>query len=176
MQLVKERLKRVLFVLVTGVSLVACSSDIEKKDDELTQSENVVNSVEEDVTLDTIHEKAEAAVNNAQDLEGSQKIDSIALAVTKDWSEVIELDVLEELLNELVNDFEEDKLESNAPFSLYLTRLLDKQLDNYSDLTIADGLAFDMFQICKEWIRGVNDPTSLETNISQVNDAINELQ
>lgn len=72
----------------------------------------------------------------------------------------------------MITEYENRRFNKNAPVNLYITRLLDKQLDQYPELAEADSMVFDMFQICKDILRMTSD-NLVETNTAV---SINEEQ
>lgn len=56
----------------------------------------------------------------------------------------------------------------------YITKYLDKRLQNHPNMNVASDMITDMDQICKDLIR--NDNSRMDSNISQVNKNLNTVK
>lgn len=88
-------------------------------------------------------------------------------------------DAMTETIKYVIEEYESGSYINNSIQFLYLTRYLDKRLDNHPNMKNVDEMTFDMYQIIKDTIR-VNDPNikedlksellnSIEANKEQVN-------
>lgn len=127
-------------------------------------------------SFDDLYSRADEVSKEALELEGSQKISFITKKVTADITADLDKSIILDALSYVITEYENEKFNLNAPVNLYITRVLDKQLDKYSDMLDADEMSFDMFQICKDIIR-MNSENMAETNhsISANEDQINKV-
>ena len=131
-----------------------------------------------EITLDTVIENAIAAValaNTSTDGNMTTKIDAIGKMVTlDDLSNNTSQDVMEEVAKYIIELWESDSIvvanEDEMLKNLYITRYLDKRLDNHPNLKTIDDMIFDMYQVIKDTLR--EDTASANINIEQVNDNI----
>ena len=128
-----------------------------------------------------LYERAEEVALEAFELNGTEKISFITKKVTTDITTELDKNIILDALSYLINEYEIEKFNLNAPVNLYITRLVDKQLDKYTDMVDADNMAFDMFQICKDIIRMTSDNMtetahSISANQEQINKVIDSVK
>lgn len=126
----------------------------------------------EDVTLDTILDYANKGVEIVETIEkNGDKISTIEkLVVLNDLANNTTLEVVKDTLRYVIDEYENGNLEKDPIKNLYITRFLDVRLDKLPNLSKADSMVFDMYQICKDSIRGLTD--SIESNKDQVHEVI----
>ena len=117
------------------------------------------------ISFDELYDLASEAAASSSKLEGTEKINFITSKVSEDIISTIDENIILEALNYVITEYENEKFKLNSPANLYITRLLDKQLDQYPELQEADSMVFDMFQICKDIIR-LNSENMEETKQS----------
>lgn len=124
------------------------------------------------ITLDTILEYANKGVEIANTIEkNGDKISTIEkLVVLNDLANNTTQEVVKDTLKYIISEYENGNLEKEPIKNLYITRFLDIRLDKLPNLSKADEMVFDMYQICKDSIRGLKD--SIESNKDQVNEVI----
>ena len=124
------------------------------------------------IKLENILEYANKAKEIVSSVENtSDKISTIDKLVSiDDLSHNTTQETMEETLKYIISEYENGNLENNPEVNLYLTRYLDVRLDNHSNMKDADEIVFDMYQICKDTIRSLND--SIDSNKEQINGKI----
>ena len=193
----KKILILVLVLLMTGCSNTETSTDNESKDkveignystyEEVKKEydnniEAIMNKEQlrqlniKEIDRDYIINKSKEAEEIANTLENnSDKIDTIDMIVTlDDLSNNTSEDVMIEVLDYLITEYEDNKLEDNTLQDLYIAKYLDKRLDNHSNMKDADQMAFDMYQICKDRIR--EDSSNIKSNEEQIDKVINKVK
>lgn len=130
------------------------------------------------ITFNNVLEYAKKSSDIVSTIENdSDKISTIDKLVSiDDLSNNTSQDVMEECLKYIISEYEENNLQDeNKIFEYqYITRYLDKRLDNHPNMKNADDMVFDMYQITKDTVRGIT--SSMDTNIEQVNDKINSVK
>lgn len=160
--------KKKVILIIIGIWVIgAIGMFIEKYNfNDTTETDSVeANSVTDVVSFDDILNKAEESVSISNNATGTEKIYAIIESADSDFPNSIDKSVLSEVLVYLIDEYEAKTFNSHTPVNLYLTRLLDEQLDQYSDMVEADAMVFDMFQICKDIIR-MNSENTDETDQS----------
>lgn len=126
------------------------------------------------LTKDDVLEYAKKASEIGGKEEGSSdKIDAIDKLVTlNDLQNNTTQETMEDILKYIISEYETNKLQdANRVLEYqYLTKYLDKRLDNHTNMKSADEMIIDMYQICKDVIR--NDNSRMDSNIEQVNNNI----
>lgn len=95
-------------------------------------------------------------------------------------------EAMTETIKYVIAEYESGNYVNNSIQILYLTRYLDKRLDNHPNMKDTDDMIFDMYQIVKDTIRA-NDPNiqeslkyellnSIEANKEQVNKNITSVK
>ncbi|MEG2246464.1 MAG: hypothetical protein RSC84_03350 [Peptostreptococcaceae bacterium] len=128
------------------------------------------------IKLDDIIEKANKAKDIADTIENaSDKISTIDKLVSiDDLSNNTTEDTMKETLKYIIEEYENGNLENNPETSLYIVRYLDIRLDNHPNMKDADEVVFDMYQICKDTIRGIGD--SIDSNKEQINEKLQSVK
>lgn len=130
------------------------SSKVENPiNEQLTEVDTVKDNSIEIVSFDDLYSRAEEIRNDSFDLRGTEKIDFIMARVSEDIPSDLDKQITLDALNYVITEYENKRFKKNVTVNLYITRFLDKQLDQYPDLVEADSMVFDMFQICKEILR-----------------------
>lgn len=146
-----------------------------------TEDDNVQDSLIEIKSFDDLYKRAKEVSSQSSDLDGAEKISFITKKVTEDVPSELDKTIILDALSYLINEYEIEKFNLNAPVNLYITRLVDKQLDKYNDMLDADNMVFDMFQICKDIIRMTSDNMdetthSISVNQEQINKIIDSVK
>ena len=146
-----------------------------------TEDDNVQDSLIEIKSFDDLYKRAKEVSSQSSDLDGTEKISFITKKVTEDVPSELDKTIILDALSYLINEYEIEKFNLNAPVNLYITRLVDKQLDKYNDMLDADNMVFDMFQICKDIIRMTSDNMdetthSISVNQEQINKVIDSVK
>lgn len=146
-----------------------------------TEDDNVQDSLVEIKSFDDLYKRAKEVSSQSSDLDGTEKISFITKKVTEDVPSELDKTIILDALSYLINEYEIEKFNLNAPVNLYITRLVDKQLDKYNDMLDADNMVFDMFQICKDIIRMTSDNMaetthSISANQEQINKVIESVK
>ena len=146
-----------------------------------TEDDNVQDSLVEIKSFDDLYKRAKEVSSQSSDLDGTEKISFITKKVTEDVPSELDKTIILDALSYLINEYEIEKFNLNAPVNLYITRLVDKQLDKYNDMLDADNMVFDMFQICKDIIRMTSDNMdetthSISVNQEQINKIIDSVK
>ena len=146
-----------------------------------TEDDNVQDSLIEIKSFDDLYKRAKEVSSQSSDLDGTEKISFITKKVTEDVPSELDKTIILDALSYLINEYEIEKFNLNAPVNLYITRLVDKQLDKYNDMLDADNMVFDMFQICKDIIRMTSDNMdetthSISVNQEQINKIIDSVK
>ena len=146
-----------------------------------TEDDNVQDSLIEIKSFDDLYKRAKEVSSQSSDLDGTEKISFITKKVTEDVPSELDKTIILDALSYLINEYEIEKFNLNAPVNLYITRLVDKQLDKYNDMLDADNMVFDMFQICKDIIRMTSDNMdetthSISVNQEQINKVIESVK
>ena len=146
-----------------------------------TEDDNVQDSLIEIKSFDDLYKRAKEVSSQSSDLDGAEKISFITKKVTEDVPSELDKTIILDALSYLINEYEIEKFNLNAPVNLYITRLVDKQLDKYNDMLDADNMVFDMFQICKDIIRMTSDNMdetthSISVNQEQINKVIDSVK
>lgn len=132
----------------------------------------------DNITFDKVLEYAKKSSDFVSTIENdNDKISTIDKLVSiDDLSNNTSKDVMEECLKYIINEYEKNNLqdESKAFEYQYITRYLDKKLDNHPNMKDADDMIFDMYQITKDTVRGIS--YSADANIEQVNDKISSVK
>ncbi|UEL48319.1 hypothetical protein [Terrisporobacter hibernicus] len=128
------------------------------------------------IKLDDVIEKANKAKDIVDTIENtSDKISTIDKLVSiDDLSNNTTEDTMKETLKYIIAEYENGNLENNPETSLYIVRYLDTRLDNHPNMKDADELVFDMYQICKDTIRGIED--SIDSNKEQINEKLQSVK
>lgn len=146
-----------------------------------TEDDNVQDSLVEIKSFDDLYKRAKEVSSQSSDLDGTKKISFITKKVTEDVPSELDKTIILDALSYLINEYEIEKFNLNAPVNLYITRLVDKQLDKYNDMLDADNMVVDMFQICKDIIRMTSDNMaetthSISANQEQINKVIDSVK
>ena len=146
-----------------------------------TEDDNVQDSLVEIKSFDDLYKRAKEVSSQSSDLDGTEKISFITKKVTEDVPSELDKTIILDALSYLINEYEIEKFNLNAPVNLYITRLVDKQLDKYNDMLDADNMVFEMFQICKDIIRMTSDNMaetthSISVNQEQINKVIDSVK
>lgn len=146
-----------------------------------TEDDNVQDSLVEIKSFDDLYKRAKEVSSQSSDLDGTEKISFITKKVAEDVPSELDKTIILDALSYLINEYEIEKFNLNAPVNLYITRLVDKQLDKYNDMLDADNMVFDMFQICKDIIRMTSDNMaetthSISANQEQINKVIESVK
>ena len=146
-----------------------------------TEDDNVQDSLIEIKSFDDLYKRAKEVSSQSSDLDRTEKISFITKKVTEDVPSELDKTIILDALSYLINEYEIEKFNLNAPVNLYITRLVDKQLDKYNDMLDADNMVFDMFQICKDIIRMTSDNMdetthSISANQEQINKVIESVK
>ena len=146
-----------------------------------TEDDNVQDSLIEIKSFDDLYKRAKEVSSQSSDLDGAEKISFITKKVAEDVPSELDKTIILDALSYLINEYEIEKFNLNAPVNLYITRLVDKQLDKYNDMLDADNMVFDMFQICKDIIRMTSDNMdetthSISVNQEQINKIIDSVK
>lgn len=107
----------------------------------------------------------------------SDKIDTIDKLVSlNDLENNTTQETMEDTLKYIMSEFENNNLnDSNKVLEYkYITKYLDKRLQNHPNMNVASDMITDMDQICKDLIR--NDNSRMDSNISQVNKNLNTVK
>ncbi len=132
----------------------------------------------DNITFNNVLEYAKKSSDIVSTIENdSDKISTIDKLVSiDDLSNNTSQDVMEECLKYIISEYEKNNLQDeNKIFEYqYITRYLDKRLDNHKNMKDADDMVFDMYQITKDTIRG--DSSSIDSNLKQINDKINSVK
>ena len=139
---------------------------------QLTEFDTVQDNSIEITSFDDLYSRADDVRNESFGLRGTEQIDFIMARVSEDIPADLDKQITLDALNYVITEYENRRFNKNAPVNLYITRLLDKQLDQYPELAEADSMVFDMFQICKDILRMTSD-NLVETNTAV---SINEEQ
>lgn len=146
--------------------------------DKITNGEELITLNMKEITKDVILDYANKASEIAnQAKSSSDKIDTVEKLVSlNDLKNNTSQDVMEEVLGYIISEYESNQFndESKLYQNLYITRYLDKRLDNHKNLSKADSMVSDMNQIIKDRIR--DDNSRIEANIEQVNKNINSVK
>ena len=146
-----------------------------------TEDDNVQDSLIEIKSFDDLYKRAKEVSSQSSDLDGTEKISFITKKVTEDVPSELDKTIILDALSYLINEYEIEKFNLNSSVNLYITRLVDKQLDKYNDMLDADNMVFDMFQICKDIIRMTSDNMdetthSISVNQEQINKVIDSVK
>ena len=146
-----------------------------------TEDDNVQDSLVEIKSFDDLYKRAKEVSSQSSDLDGTEKISFITKKVTEDVPSELDKTIILDALSYLINEYEIEKFNLNSSVNLYITRLVDKQLDKYNDMLDADNMVFDMFQICKDIIRMTSDNMdetthSISVNQEQINKIIDSVK
>lgn len=146
-----------------------------------TEDDNVQDSLIEIKSFDDLYKRAKEVSSQSSDLDGTEKISFITKKVTEDVPSELDKTIILDALSYLINEYEIEKFNLNSSVNLYITRLVDKQLDKYNDMLDADNMVFDMFQICKDIIRMTSDNMdetthSISVNQEQINKVIESVK
>lgn len=107
----------------------------------------------------------------------SDKVDTIDKLVSlNDLENNTTQETMEDTLKYIISEFKNNNLnDSNKVLEYkYITRYLDKRLQNHPNMNVASDMITDMDQICKDLIR--NDNSRMDSNISQVNKKLNTVK
>ncbi|MFI3171281.1 MAG: hypothetical protein R3Y58_02745, partial [Eubacteriales bacterium] len=124
-------------------------------------------------------ERSITLLNTVEDDSMNTKIDGSAKIVSVDnldhnTSQV----VMEEVAVYVIGLWESDMIITDNSeellINLYLTRYLDKRLDNHPNLEVVDDVIFDIYQIIKDTLR--EDTSSIDANTEQINNDINNVK
>ena len=146
-----------------------------------TEDDNVQDSLIEIKSFDDLYKRAKEVSSQSSDLDGTEKLSFITKKVTEDVPSELDKPIILDALSYLINEYEIEKFNLNSSVNLYITRLVDKQLDKYNDMLDADNMVFDMFQICKDIIRMTSDNMdetthSISVNQEQINKVIDSVK
>lgn len=146
--------------------------------DKITNGDELIKLNMNEITKDTVLDYANKAVEIANQAESTtDKIDTVEKLVSlNDLKNNTSQDVMEEVLGYIINEYESNQFNDELKLyqNLYITRYLDKRLDNHKNLSKADSMVSDMNQIIKDRIR--EDNSRIEENIEQVNKNINSVK
>ena len=148
--------------------------------DDIMNGEQIRELPIDDITKDYIILKSKEAADLVNQCESNNdKIDAIDKIVSlDDFEHNSSEEVTKDILKYIINEYKDNKLQDEEKVLeyLYISRYLDKVLDNYSDpnLKLADDMVFDMYQICKGCIR--KDKESIKPNEEQVEDILNNIE
>lgn len=148
--------------------------------DDIMNGEQIRELPIDDITKDYIILKSKEAADLVNQCESNNdKIDTIDKIVSlDDFEHNSSEEVTKDILKYIINEYKDNKLQDEEKVLeyLYISRYLDKVLDNYSDtnLELADDMVFDMYQICKGCIR--KDKESIKPNEEQVEDILNNIE
>ncbi|MCC5432707.1 hypothetical protein [Clostridium perfringens] len=146
--------------------------------DKIKNGEKLITLNMKEITKDVVLDYANKAGEIANQAESSSdKIDTVEKLVSlHDLKNNTSQDVMEEVLGYIISEYESNQFndESKLYQNLYITRYLDKRLDNHKNLSKADSMVSDMNQIIKDRIR--EDKSRIEANIEQVNKNINSVK
>lgn len=125
------------------------------------------------IKLDNILEYANKSKVVADTVENSSdKIDVVTnLVALDDLQHNTTQDAMTETIKYVIEKYENSKYESDVIQFLYLTRYLDKRLDNHTNMKNIDDMIFDMYQIAEDTIR-VNSANTQEELKSELIDSI----
>lgn len=107
----------------------------------------------------------------------SDKIDTIDKLVSlNDLENNTTQETMEDTLKYIMSEFENNNLnDSNKVLEYkYITKYLDKRLQNHPNMNVASDMITDMDQICKDLIR--NDNSRMDSNVSHVNKNLNTVK
>ena len=170
-----------IFVSDKPSELTGSSDSLSSSVSSTTEDDNVQDSLVEIKSFDDLYKRAKEVSSQSSDLDGTEKISFITKKVTEDVPSELDKTIILDALSYLINEYEIEKFNLNAPVNLYITRLVDKQLDKYNDMLDADNMVFDMFQICKDIIRMTSDNMdetthSISVNQEQINKVIDSVK
>lgn len=153
------------------------SSNIETSINEQLIDVDVIQELSIDITsFDDLYNRADEIRNDSFNLIGTEKIDFITTRVSEDIPLNVDNEIILDALDYVITEYENRRFNKNAPVNLYITRFLDKQLDQYPEFEEADSMIFDMFQICKEILRMTSDNlVEASVTISNNEDQIDEI-
>lgn len=130
------------------------------------------------IKLDDVLDYAKKASDISSATENSSdKIDTIDKLVSlNDLENNTTQETMEDTLKYIISEFESNNLnDSNKVLEYkYITRYLDKRLQNHPNMNTASDMITDMDQICKDLIR--NDNSRMDANLSQVNKNLNNVK
>lgn len=149
--------------------------------EKLMNNEQIRRLDSENIVLENILEYANKSEELSNGIESySKKIRLVEQLVSLDDLEHnTTLEAIKDTIRYVISEYENNNYTNNLLQFLYLTKYLDKVLDNYSNMEKANEMVFDMYQIAKDTIR-VNDPNfeenlkndlfySIEANKKQIN-------
>ena len=170
-----------IFVSDKPSELTGSSDSLSSSVSSTTEDDNVQDSLVEIKSFDDLYKRAKEVSSQSSDLDGTEKISFITKKVTEDVPSELDKTIILDALSYLINEYEIEKFNLNAPVNLYITRLVDKQLDKYNDMLDADNMVFEMFQICKDIIRMTSDNMaetthSISANQEQINKVIESVK
>lgn len=163
--------------------------------DNLKTYENVKNAYDQNIDkimnkeqlreLDMMNIKSDDVLNYAKKASeissgvenSSDKIDTIDKLVSlNDLENNTTQETMEDTLKYIMSEFENNNLnDSNKVLEYkYITKYLDKRLQNHPNMNVASDMISDMDQICKDLIR--NDSSRMDSNVSQVNKNLNTVK
>lgn len=163
--------------------------------DNLKTYENVKNAYDQNIDkimnkeqlreLDMMNIKSDDVLNYAKKASeissgvenSSDKIDTIDKLVSlNDLENNTTQETMEDTLKYIMSEFENNNLnDSNKVLEYkYITKYLDKRLQNHPNMNVASDMIADMDQICKDLIR--NDNSRMDSNVSQVNKNLNTVK
>lgn len=162
-----KKFKKIIYFVIVLVVISAIVDVFDQK--ALKENDKVENPIDElpiematvqdtsiEITsFDDLYKRADDVRSSAFKLElrGTEQIDFITIKVSEDIPSDLDKEITLDALKYVITEYENERFKKNAPVNLYITRFLDKQLDKYPDLAEADSMVFDMFQICKEFLR-----------------------
>lgn len=124
-----------------------------------------------EITKDKVIEYSNKATEIATKASSTtDKIDTIDKLVTlNDLSNNTSQEVMEEVIKHVIGQFENGTLTDSSVIhqNLYITRYLDKRLDNHPNLSKVDSAISNMNQIIKDTLR--EDNSRIEENMNQIN-------
>ena len=142
--------------------------------EKLMNNEQIRKLDRENIDLENILEYANKSEELSNGIEScNKKIQLVEQLVSLDDLEHnTTLDTIKDTIRYVISEYENNNYANNLLQFLYLTKYLDKALDNYSNMEKANEMVFDMYQITKDTIR-VNDP-KFEENLK--NDLFNSIE
>ena len=187
------KIKKIIYFVIALVVISAIVDVFDKK--ALKENSKVENAIDEQpiematvqdtsievTSFDDLYERADEVRNSSFNLDGTEKIDFITAKVSEDIQSDLDKKITLDALNYVITEYENERFKKNAPVNLYITRFLDKQLDQYPELQEADSMVFDMFQICKEILRMTLDDMmergqTVSANEEQINDVLESVK
>lgn len=164
-----QTMEEVEAAYVENFEFIQNKEDFRKLDINSVDFNTVISYAERSITL----------LNTVEDDSMNTKIDGSAKIVSVDnldhnTSQV----VMEEVAVYVIGLWESDMIITDNSeellINLYLTRYLDKRLDNHPNLEVVDDVIFDIYQIIKDTLR--EDTSSIDANTEQINNDINNVK